>query len=405
MQETKQITENLEAERRHLKSYYPFYAANEVMYRNGAGTKREFLRGDIVVSSALGLFSSGLFAWGVRRARKSNEDSGGPLSMVLKIAGVRLLGQAMWIFLKSWTKLRKAKSKEKEVASAIYKHSELFQQDKEGNFIIFDNPEQGTQLLLDKNDSFISEGSIDYNQHEFPSTIPQYLHFLYQRPSKDSFGGKFSGWDMVVDGSEDFRGNKVYIGGEILYINDGAIGFLNVKYNLMLSARSMYKPYFKKFEGTGNLDHDTLLRKEHEINIINSCRNVLSIDLDHSPFIRKDIKEKYEFIDIGTQAITHKSGVCRHQAIYLAFFLQRAKQEGYLSGTIRFESRCPIELNGDGHSWITYFMEGISDPLVIDPVNKICQFRSAITNPWKEFFDKWYDAKPSEKNYKTLLRT
>lgn len=427
MQETKSVLDDIETQKArkiYLKSFYPFYAANEVMDAAGDGTKREYLTGSVVVSSVLGLFSAGLFAWGRHRAKKSTLDDGGQLSMILKIAGVRLIGKAAWLLLKTLPNLRKAKSKEREVAKEIRQNLEFFKQDKDGNIVIFENEEQGTSLLLDKKDRFNFEGDIDDNKHEFPITLQQHLHFLYQKPSPDSFGGKFSHLNLIVDGSDDFRDNKAYIGGDVLFLKDCPTSYLNFRYKLMLNPHSIYLPYFKKLELIGDPEKDILQRKEYEVNIISCFNKYVAIDFDKKQNVENNVENKekkenesnqdnknnnektvkYDMLDMDAQAVLRKTGVCRHQATCLGFYLQRAKQDGYLTGTVRFESRRAIEPNGDGHAWLTYFVQGIPDPLVIDPVNKVFQFRSAITDYWKDFYDKWYNAVPCEKNYNTMRK-
>ena len=83
----------------------------------------------------------------------------------------------------------------------------------------------------------------------------------------------------------------------------------------------------------------------------------------------------------------NKCGVCRHQALLAAYFLEKLKEEGHLSGTISVD-RNTVKGKG-GHAWVRYKTSS-GKIVVIDPAQGVVAYKDNISA------DKWPYDRPDE---------
>jgi hypothetical protein len=91
---------------------------------------------------------------------------------------------------------------------------------------------------------------------------------------------------------------------------------------------------------------------------------VLQYDLEETDRLSRPHYYDKGLIDLS-EYVNNGIGVCRHQALLAALFMEEAVARGYLHGSVGVERNHDLELNG-AHAW-AIFRDGVSDDIIVDP--------------------------------------
>lgn len=87
------------------------------------------------------------------------------------------------------------------------------------------------------------------------------------------------------------------------------------------------------------------------------------------------------------------SAVCLEFTLIMAFFLETAKEQGFLKGKFSLEMTESYGFSA-GHAWITYKFHNSSqkdDVFIVDPVNNIAEFYKNLPNDAYRFYWNYYN--------------
>ena len=344
------------------------------------------------------------------------------LVSALRRVGVTSLLSSAYIFSQARENIKKyeeAKLLEKEAAKLVHANPKLFPKGSDDDITVYEGKNKERSLSLQSDGTFKFKKTKDYfeNLSKFYSiyphqySLPKGLRFMYNKPTKESPEGQFAHLDIVGAGPTKFTGNKVYMNSEVLFLSDAKGSVLDKAYsqikNEMLEKsdppQSMMNwlwfnvqmtPDSKKYTESSNQDRE----KE----IISDLSNWVSDKMNKNKqknqhlfqTLDRDSSTPPEMIDVADFYL-EGSGVCRHKTPVLAYLLQKAKEDGFLSGTICFKSGFNKELN-TGHVWLIYSKLGEQDYLIIDPQQKVVQYNSELTTEQKAYYDKFENSLKSK---------
>jgi len=254
-------------------------------------------------------------------------------------------------------KYLKFKIKERKLVNEVKSNSKWFNVDQEKNKVIFDNKQNNCRWILNSFNQFCFENKRENQELDIlPKTIPSQYFIFYEAPSNVNLYPKFNSWEMIFNGSENFRNNKILIGGEILFLNDLPNSILP----------SLYEENAKK-------EIENWLNKNQHIDtwgkektIIKICGKMVYSHISEKNVTAFNEKPSAELIfkDIA-EIFKNKKGECRHMASSLGYLLNRAIEDKFLSGTVNLEVRI-LEKSSFGHAWLTYKANYLPNFVYID---------------------------------------
>lgn len=224
------------------------------------------------------------------------------------------------------------------------------------------------------------------NKHDLPEGVDMDKTILairrvgqsssYDEPDTESKNGYYQGRPII--GRDTPINGGVYLGGgqrEAIVVDESKSQYLNQIYQdlLMETAESRTDGIFK----AGIL-----------IRVYEKVKNVMPADQVAAERVAAPFQNDQKVsLDLFIHA---KAGVCRHQALLTAYFLERLKREGYVRGNVSVD-RNAIRGVG-GHAWVRY-TNSAGDVYIIDPTQGFIGRLSDV----RDDDQRWFYKRPTDK--------
>lgn len=262
-----------------------------------------------------------------------------------------------------------------ELFHIIKKHSNLFTVKKDGSIIIF---EEGERAIYLKGQEFIIKKMFSDEQ----SLIWLVAH--YAKVFRDS------GIDLIEHRTTETVRNKISMSTprQVYYFDPSEKSVLNQFYNDSILSKLL----------KSNKCHNNL---EEEITVLKIILNALRSHYGRFHPIKnqftqltgyrymshwKQLQNGDLFIEKLDDVFNTKRGLCHEYNLIMAFFIEKAKKEGFLKGKFFIE----IRLHADGqlaHSFMTYkFTKSQPELFIIDPLHNCLNFYSKLKKSKQSFY-------------------
>lgn len=313
----------------------------------------------------------------------------GTIASSFQRVGLASILSSVYIFSqakKTYIQYKETKLLEREAAKLVHANPQFFPKDGAGNITIYEDAIKGKILSLQKDNSFKYRKPITLDNHlkpycgyPHPYRLPKELRFMHNKPAKKTPVDQFSHLDSIDNDSIEFSGNKVYMNSEILFLSDAKGSALDIAY-------SQVKKEILQRSGPAHASEEKEI-----ISAMSSWirdKMIQKIQPKYAQLMqRREHSVPPVVVDIA-DFFAEGAGVCRHQAPSLGFLLQKAKEDGFLSGTICLKQG-NSQIKDESHILLIYFKPEEQNYLVVDPAQNVVQYISELNAEDKAFYDEF----------------
>lgn len=198
---------------------------------------------------------------------------------------------------------------------------------------------------------------------------------LYEEPDRESPTGYY--WGRPLIGRDTPINGGLYVGGgarEAILVDDSyKKSKLHEVYDELIAKRKEAAKRGAHFKEGLLTDVFELVQQKlpYRSDVVEQMARKYNIKPDQKVSLTAYLKEG--------------GGVCRHQALLVAYLLERLKKEGKVSGTVSVD-RNFVKGRG-GHAWVRY-VNSIEQVIIIDPARKIIAELEEISPKIRKFYER-----------------
>lgn len=214
---------------------------------------------------------------------------------------------------------------------------------------------------------------IEWDKTEIGVARVQNTPFYAESKREKFFKGRpIIGRDKAINGG-------IYLGAsarEAIVVDDQKDQQLNDAYDELIKLRKKAQEHGETFKQGVLLDAYNLVKR------------LIPYDLNNTDRIVESLVEPDSKIGLS---VFFGGGVCRHQALLLAYFLERLVKEGYLKGKVSID-RNFVDGKG-GHAWVRY-TNSVGKVFILDPSQNYVGSLDDIERDDQ----KWFYERPEEQS-------
>lgn len=193
---------------------------------------------------------------------------------------------------------------------------------------------------------------------------------FFEEPDKDAPNGYFQ--DRPIIGRDTTINGGVYIGAgsrEAVVVDDSKQPEL----------ANVYQTTLKNISRNGMVDKSQVLQE-----VFDQATKTIRYDGPKTDQIARQYPDKK--VALGVY-ISQGFGVCRHQALLVAYLLEKLKKDGYVQGKVSVD-RNYVRGKG-GHAWARY-TNSLGEVYIIDPAQQYLGKLSKVPE------DRWFYERPED---------